>query len=114
MCKWRSSGVLLGSFTAAALAIAGLGGSYVVPLDHDAIQYASRPVTDSIASLHRSISAGELSLDFDENTGYLPSVLKALDVALESQVLVFSKTSFQAPRISPRMPRAIYFNDQFP
>jgi hypothetical protein len=39
-------------------------------------------------------------------------VLKALGVAPESQVLVFSKTSFQAPRISPRMPRAIYFNDR--
>jgi hypothetical protein len=37
--------------------------------------------------------------------------LKALDVPQESQVLVFSKTSFQAPRIFPRVPRAIYFND---
>lgn len=40
------------------------------------------------------------------------SVLNALDIPVESQVLVFSKTSFQAPRISPRMPRALYFNDR--
>jgi hypothetical protein len=30
---------------------------------------------------------------------------------VSSQVLVFSKTSFQAPRIGPNNPRAIYFND---
>ena len=39
-------------------------------------------------------------------------MLAALDVPVESQVLVFSKTSFQASRISPQNPRAIYFNDQ--
>ena len=41
----------------------------------------------------------------------MESVLKALDVPTESQVLVFSKTSFQASRIVPRLPRALYFND---
>ncbi|MEJ7607781.1 MAG: hypothetical protein WKF37_16290 [Bryobacteraceae bacterium] len=39
-------------------------------------------------------------------------MLKALGIAPESQVLVFSKTSFQATRIAPRMPRALYFNDR--
>ena len=112
MCKRRISTVMLGSLSAAILAWAGLGGSYLVPLDHDAIQYASRPVTDAIAKLQQTTSTGELALEFDEQTGYLASVLKALDVSPESQVLVFSKTSFQAPRISPRMPRAIYFNDR--
>src|SRR6185503_11239580 len=34
-----------------------------------------------------------------------------LQAPLSSQVLVFSKTSFQAPRIFPRLPRALYFND---
>jgi hypothetical protein len=112
MCKRRISGALSGILAAAAIALAGLSGSYVVPLDHDAIQYASRPLSDPITKLQSSIASGTLPLEFDENTGYLRSVLKALRVAPESQVLVFSKTSFQAPRISPRMPRAIYFNDQ--
>ena len=52
-----------------------------------------------------------MKLRFDDEHGYLSSVLEALDVPVQSQVLVFSKTSFQAPRISPRMPRALYFND---
>jgi hypothetical protein len=38
-------------------------------------------------------------------------VLDALNVPVESQVLVFSKTSFQASRIGPKNPRAIYFDD---
>ena len=32
-------------------------------------------------------------------------------MSIDSQVLVFSKTSFQAPRINPTNPRAIFFND---
>ena len=38
-------------------------------------------------------------------------MLSALNVPIDSQVLVFSKTSFQAPRINPTNPRAIFFND---
>ena len=44
-------------------------------------------------------------------SGYLESLLERLDVNVNSQVLVFSKTSFQHAFISPRNPRAIYFND---
>jgi hypothetical protein len=43
--------------------------------------------------------------------GYLPALLEALKVPAESQMLVFSKTSMQRQRISPRTPRAVYFND---
>ena len=42
----------------------------------------------------------------------LSALLKALDIPTDSQALVFSKTSLQSARISPRNPRAIYFNDQ--
>jgi hypothetical protein len=38
-------------------------------------------------------------------------VLDALKVPRSSQMLVFSKTSFQRERISPRTPRALFFND---
>ncbi len=96
---------------AAAAAFAGLSGSYIVPLDHAAIQYNVRPVTDAVARLNEKIARGEVKLAFDSGHGYLRSVLDQFKVPVESQVLVFSKTSFQAPRISPRMPRALYFND---
>ncbi|OYW19195.1 MAG: hypothetical protein B7Z55_09345 [Planctomycetales bacterium 12-60-4] len=38
-------------------------------------------------------------------------VLEELDVRASSQVLVFSKTSLQRQFISPRTPRALYYND---
>ncbi len=42
---------------------------------------------------------------------YLRSLLQELKIPIESQVLVFSKTSFQRDLISSERPRAIYFND---
>ena len=111
MFKARFSKLTIALTTGAIVALAGLSGSYVVPLDNEAIQYATRPVDDPVARLQKKIASGELKLNFNDEHGYLDSVLKALDVPVESQVLVFSKTSFQAPRISPRMPRALYFND---
>jgi hypothetical protein len=101
----------LGVAAAGAVAFAGLEGSYVVPSDHEAIQY-SRPASDAITELNRRIASGEMRLAFDPDHGYLPAVLEALKVPIESQVLVFSKTSFQAPRITPRNPRSIFFNDR--
>ena len=94
------------------VALAGLSGSYLVPIDHEAIQYGKAPVTDAVAQLQKRIDSGEVKLESDENFGYLRSVLRALKVPESSQVLVFSKTSFQAPRIAPRTPRALYFNDK--
>jgi hypothetical protein len=111
MYKARISAALFGCLSA-MIALAGLSGSYVVPLDHDAIQYASRPVKDAVAQLQQRIAANQAGLEFHPDSGYLESVLKALEVPTESQVLVFSKTSFQASRIVPRLPRAIYFNDR--
>lgn len=95
----------------AARAIADLTGSYVVPLDDPAIQYATRTVTDPVALFQRKLDRGEAKLEFHQELGYLPSILKHLQVPVSSQVLVFSKTSFQAARIYPKIPRALYFND---
>ncbi len=38
-------------------------------------------------------------------------VRDALGLQVDSQILVFSKTSFQAPKITPQNPTALYFND---
>ncbi len=64
-----------------------------------------------VSKLAARLTAGELRLEYDQHVGYLAALLKALDVPVESQMLVFSKTSLQRHRISPRTPRAIYFND---
>ena len=78
---------------------------------HPNINYAAGPTSDVVSRLNDRLKAGTVTLTAEPTTGYLRSVLQALDVAIQSQILVFSKTSFQAPRINPANPRAIYFND---
>lgn len=79
--------------------------------NHPAIAYGTSPHSDPVFQLNQKLRNGAITLEKEPVTGYLRSVLKALDVPVESQVLVFSKTSFQARRISPQNPRALYFND---
>jgi hypothetical protein len=79
--------------------------------NHPAIAYPTAPVSDPVAQLNGRLQRGEVTLEASGASGYLTSVLSALGVSIDSQVLVFSKTSFQAPRINPTNPRAIFFND---
>ena len=83
-----------------------------LPNDHPAIQYSQKPQDDPIARLQKRLASGEVNLDFSDRWSYFPAVLQYLGINLDSQVMVFSKTSFQATKISPRAPRAIYFNDE--
>lgn len=98
-----------------ALAAAGqtLGETALLPIDHPAIQYDTRHLDDRVTRLGRDLISGKIHLTPSEGSagGYLPALLQALGVNPDSQTLVFSKTSFQAARIDPRNPRAIYFSD---
>ena len=98
---------------AASWLVAGhLEDTFYIPLDHPAIQYAQATGEDPMARLDKKIDAGQVKLDYAaKGFGYLPALLKNLDINVDSQVLVFSKTSIQAKHISPATPRAIYFND---
>ena len=75
------------------------------------IRYSESSSKDPVALLERKIQRGELVLPQDPQFGVLPGLLKELNVPVESQVLVFSKTSLQIHKISPSNPRALYFND---
>lgn len=99
------------TFTGIAVALAGHDTGELLPLDDEAIRYTKTPADDPVARLQKRLIAGSAKLVWEDQFGYLRSVLKELHVPVASQVLVFSKTSFQAARISPRRPRAIYFND---
>jgi hypothetical protein len=105
---------------AAAVAIAVASGSAELndklppALDHPAIEYFNylkHPGEDVVGDLQRKIESGKIHLSFDGEKGYLPAVLQALNIPVESQMAVFSKTSFQASRIEPGNPRTIFFND---
>jgi hypothetical protein len=107
----RSAVVAAGILASGALLLGELGGAFDAPLDHPAIQYAQRAANDPVAKLNRKLQEGQVQLKFEGASGYLRSVLDALDVPLESQLAVFSKTSLQARLIDPRNPRTIFFND---
>src|SRR6185503_7431692 len=83
----------------------------VSTFSHPAIAYGKQPTNDVVAELNRRIDAGNAHLTFDEPTGYLRSVLGALDVPVESQMLVMSKTGIQGLYTEPKNPRSIFFND---
>ncbi len=75
------------------------------------IDYFGEP-TDRVADLNHRLDAGEIELAFEEGTGYLRSLLDALNISITSQIAVFSKTSLQKPLISSANPRMIFFNDE--
>src|SRR5690606_3022205 len=79
--------------------------------DHEAIQYSTAPASNAITALNERLRDGRVSLRFDPISGYLRSILEALDVPVESQVLAYAQTSFQAKHIRRSNPRAIFFND---
>ena len=79
----------------ATVSSSAAGGAFARP-NHPAIAYATSPQTDPVFKLNQRLKERRGDAQSDPVTGYLRSVLKALNVPVESQVLVFSKTSFQA------------------
>ena len=84
-----------------------------LPADHDhaAIEYETRPEHNVISELNGKLHEGRVRLEFAGVSGYLRSTLEALHVPIESQLVVFSKTSLQQRIISPNNPRTIFFGD---
>lgn len=74
--------------------------------------YWTAPLSDTCTELDKALASGALKLPAGKGTEALKAVLDALKVPAESQVLVFSKTSFQRDLISPARPRAMFFNDE--
>jgi hypothetical protein len=84
----------------------------ILPADHPAVQYNQAPVDDPVSRLDQQLGSGKARLEYrQDGTGYLKSILDRLGINADSQILVFSKTSFQATKISPRAPRALFFSD---
>lgn len=110
----RKLGWLAAAWVAAVSAVLAQdfqGATHVLPFEEDNLQYGKTPATGAIARLQARLDRGETTLAWDERRGYLPGVLAALGISTNTQVLVFSKTSFQRDRISPQNPRALYYND---
>ena len=87
------------------------GSTHPLPFDEPLINYSAAVPEDRIARLQKQIASGEIKLEWNEEFGYLPSLLEKLNISKSSQMLVYSQTSLQRREINPRNPRAIYYND---
>ncbi len=95
------------------LALAGVTSRAALAAAAGDIPTASVDLSDPIAVLQARLDKGQDRLAYEPGPfGYLRDLLAHLRVDPDSQMLVFSKTSFQSDLIGPDRPRAIYFNDQ--
>lgn len=84
-----------------ASGLAELNDKLSPPLDHPAIEYFNylkRPGLDVVGDLKRKIDDGKVQLKFDGEKGYLPAVLQALHVPIESLEQQFAaRPNFVSP-----------------
>ncbi|GIW89443.1 MAG: hypothetical protein KatS3mg108_3767 [Isosphaeraceae bacterium] len=93
------------------LALGVVAAGQELAYERPPIDYLKAEAEDPVARLQERLDRGEVELKREAGLGYLRSVLEHLGVPVESQGLVFSRTSFQRDRIRPESPRAIYFGD---
>ncbi len=74
------------------------------------VNYSATEPHDAISRLQARVTDGEFKLAGDDRT-VVRALLRELHVPVESQVVVFSKTSLQRRLIGPDHPRALYFSD---
>src|SRR5215470_19355636 len=105
--------VVLAIATAAVVTVvhSQFADSFVASRDVPQIAYSKGPVANRVSELNAQLSDGRVRLAFDGRSGYLRSVLDALQVPVESQIATFAKNSFQAELIDRRNPRGLYFSD---
>jgi hypothetical protein len=87
-------------------------GAFMGSSDDSAIQYSTATPNNVVVDVNRRLQNGELQFAYDGRSGYLQSALAALQLPIDSQLLVFSRTSLQGRRIGEQNPRALYFNDR--
>ncbi len=105
----RVIGALAALLWITTLAAGQLTDSIVDP-SHPAIGYSGES-SDRVAELNQRLQRGEATLNFEGRTGYLRGLLAALDIPIESQIVLFSGTSLQSRLINAKNPRTIFFND---
>ena len=80
------------------------------PYELQPINYSTMQPHDVITRLQAKLVSGQLKLEGTDRQ-VVEALLRALHIPCASQMLVFSKTSFQSDRISPDHPRAICYTD---
>jgi hypothetical protein len=114
----RARALLAAGVCALATAIASSpidaqrAGAFRGSTDDPAIKYATAAPNNVVDEVNRQLQSGAARLSFEGRAGYLRSALEALEIPVDSQLLVFSRASLQGKQISEQNPRAIFFNDR--
>jgi hypothetical protein len=114
---WRTlSGVGLWLFALGSVwppAEAQRAGAFKGSSDDPAIRYSTTTALNNVVvEVNRKLEDGSVQLTFDGRSGFLQSALEALRIPVDSQLLVFSRTSLQRKLIGEQNPRALFFNDR--
>ena len=97
--------------TLALACLAGQVSGYEPGYERAPILYSETEPDTPLTRIMARAAAGEPILDGKTDREVLGQLLELLEIPIESQVLVYSKTSAQNSRIRPEHPRAIYFSD---
>ena len=87
-------------------------GSFMGSSEDPAIKYSTAPLNNPVVDVNRQLQEGNLQLTFEGRGGFLRSALEALQIPVDSQLLVFSRDSLQGKLINEQNPRALFFNDR--
>lgn len=87
-------------------------GAFKGSTDDPAIRYAAAPLNNSVEEVNKKLADGSIQLTFEGRGGFLRSALDALQIPVDSQLLVFSRASLQGKQINEQNPRALFFNDR--
>jgi hypothetical protein len=86
-------------------------GSFMGSSDDPAIKYSTASLNNAVVDLNKKLQDGTVQFAYDERSGFLKSALDALQIPVDSQLLVFSRASLQGRRIGEQNPRALFFNE---
>jgi hypothetical protein len=87
-------------------------GAFMGSSNDPAISYSTAPLNNTVAEVNKKLQDGTTQLTFEGRSGFLRSALEALQIPVDSQLLVFSRTSLQRSQINEQNPRALFFNDR--
>jgi len=88
-------------------------GTFKGSSDDPAIGYSTTTaLNNAVVEVNKKLQDGTVQLRFDGRSGFLQSALEALQIPVESQLLVFSRFSLQRKLINEQNPRALFFNDR--
>jgi hypothetical protein len=97
---------------AAARIDAQRAGAFKGSGEDPAIKYSSTPLSNIVEDANKRLADGSVQLSFEGRGGFLRSALDALQIPVDSQLLVFSRASLQGKQINEQNPRALFFNDR--